>query len=835
MRPETSALLGQQIGNIRVVDVLGEGGMGAVYVGFDDKLQRKVALKAIRAEYRLHEEAKARFLREARILSQLDHPHICTVHDFVEGEDCDFLVLELVKGQSLREAMKEELSYQQKMSIARQLLEVLVAVHGQGVIHRDLKPENVMVTDAGEIKVLDFGLSRSAEEEGPRPSAVAVASETHGGRLVGDSEATFAIRGDGATSADQGPAAELTKESQSTYVKTQQGTVLGTLGYMSPEQARAEPATAASDMYSLGLIFQELFTGQPPFEPGLLTIELLRRASQGLTLPVTGLPADLTAFIERLKSLAPGARPSSVDALEALQQVLDRPRRRRRRAIVAAVWAALLMLTAGMTAQTIRAKREARRAEEEAETSMRAAEFLAGMFEIMRPDQQGYDTPGMEILDEGAHRAVEELSDQPLLQARLMDEMGVVYKELGLYKPAAPLIEAALGLRREHLPPEHPDVARSLNNLAGLLHETGDYEAAEPLFREALAMQRRVLGNEDPEVALSLNNLAGLVAYKGDYDAAETLFREALAMHRRLYGDDHPSVAEDLNNLAMLLREKGDLDGAEPLLRDALAMYRRLHGEEHLYVAATLSNLASLLRSKGEYDAAEPLVREALAMKIRLLGNEHPYVATSLSDLAVLLMDKGDYEAAEPLSRDALAMYRRIYGKEHPDVAQALNNLAVLLKSKGDPDAAEPLYREALAMRRRLLGDEHPDVALSLSNLGVLLRDRGDFDAAEPLLREALAMRRRLLGDEHPDVARSLNNLALLLREEGEFELAAALFREALGILAKSLPPGHPYLGKTLERYASLLREMGRDAEAAELEARAAAAREAEPAAKDGG
>ena len=95
MSRDTDALLGERIGHIRVVDLLGVGGMGAVYVGFDDKLQRKVALKAIRSEFRLHEEAKARFLREARILLQLDHPHICTVHDLIEGDDCDFLVLEL--------------------------------------------------------------------------------------------------------------------------------------------------------------------------------------------------------------------------------------------------------------------------------------------------------------------------------------------------------------------------------------------------------------------------------------------------------------------------------------------------------------------------------------------------------------------------------------------------------------------------------------------------------------------------------------------------------------------------------------------------------------------
>ena len=160
-----SDLVGQTLGHYRIVVQIGEGGMGAVYVGFDEKLQRKVALKAIRSEFRLHADAKARFLREARILSQLDHPHICTIHDFIEGKDSDFIVLELVKGETLRTAMKGGMDHPTKMSVAKQLLEVLVAVHGQGVIHRDLKPENVMLTDNGDLKVLDFGLSRSIDEE----------------------------------------------------------------------------------------------------------------------------------------------------------------------------------------------------------------------------------------------------------------------------------------------------------------------------------------------------------------------------------------------------------------------------------------------------------------------------------------------------------------------------------------------------------------------------------------------------------------------------------------------------------------------------------------------
>ncbi len=227
MKPETAALLGEQIGHIRIVDVLGEGGMSTVYVGYDHKLQRKVALKAIRSEYRLREEAKARFLREARILTQLDHPHVCTIHDFIEGDDCDFLVLELIKGKNLREAMKDDLDHATKMSIAGQLLGLLVAVHGQGVIHRDLKPENVMITGSGSVKVLDFGLSRSAEELGSTSSI----AETLGLDEV-------------PTEADPDKTFSSAKGGRSVYVKTKLGTVLGTIGYMSPEQARGEPATA---------------------------------------------------------------------------------------------------------------------------------------------------------------------------------------------------------------------------------------------------------------------------------------------------------------------------------------------------------------------------------------------------------------------------------------------------------------------------------------------------------------------------------------------------------------------------------------------------------------
>jgi len=795
---EETDLVGQEIGHIRVVEMLGRGGMGAVYRGFDDKLQRHVALKAIRREYRLHAESKARFLREARILSKIDHPHVCTVHDYIEGEDCDFLVMELVEGRNLRHELKREPNPQQKMSIAHQLLEVLATVHSEGVIHRDLKPDNVMVTSSGDIKVLDFGLARSVEEE------AAVLS------------GSFAA----ATDPDEEPLPASSAGSASSTVKTRFGSVLGTLGYMSPEQARGQSATAASDMYSLGLILQEVFTGQAPFDRSLDPQTMLLKTIDGETLPVSGLKEDLAALIYRLKSVASGARPSSVDALVELERIIEKPKRLRRRAMVIAVWLALVLLAVGMTVQSFRAQREARRAEHEAEASQSAAEFLASMFEIMQPNRLGHETLGMEILDDGARRATEELGDQPLLQARLMDTMGTVYRLLGLYDRALPLSEGALATRREILGDNHLDVASSATNLAELLSMRGEYAEGEVLLREALATHRRLLGDMHPNVIKNLNDLTILRYNQGDFDGAEPLLREALLMTRRLHGNEHHDVTTAMGNLAYVLVAKGDLDGAESLLRESVELHRRYRSEGHTGYASSLNSLAWVLQKQGNLEAAESLLREALAMQRRLLGNEHPDLIVTINNLAMLLQEKGDLEAAEVMLREALAMRRKVLGESHPSVAMSLNNLAFLLVNKGDLEAAEPLLREALEMRRRIFDEDHPDVAVSMNNLAMTLKRMGDFEAAEPLLRQVLDIRRRVLGEDHPDAGFSYSNLALVVAEKGDAEEADALFLQALPILEKALPPDHHELRGMRTDYADFLRDQGRADEAAIIEAR---------------
>ncbi|MFZ5786868.1 MAG: serine/threonine-protein kinase, partial [Acidobacteriota bacterium] len=277
------SLLGSTVRGIRLVDELARGGMGEVYLGFDERLQRKVAVKAIRGDRRLDAVARARFLREARVLSQLEHANICRLYDLIESDDRDYLVMELAQGKSLRALIGTGMPRERRLAVAMQVADALVAAHALSVVHRDLKPENVVVGEDGEVKVLDFGLARPARAP----------------------EITSEFRRDGT------PARERASSDSggSDGTVTELGLIVGTPRYMSPEQARGEAVTAASDMYSFGLLVQELFTDRAPIATDLDPPAMLQKAMWGESQPVAGLDVPLTALINRLKSLAPRDRP----------------------------------------------------------------------------------------------------------------------------------------------------------------------------------------------------------------------------------------------------------------------------------------------------------------------------------------------------------------------------------------------------------------------------------------------------------------------------------------------------------------------------------------------
>jgi len=784
--------LGKLVGHVRVVEALGSGGMGTVYIGYDEKLGRKVALKSIRDEERLDPATRARFQREARVLSQLDHPNICRIYDYVEGEQADFLVLELIAGKSLKDVIREsETSYEQRLALAEQVAGALALAHERGIIHRDLKPANIMVTEAGEAKVLDFGLARSARDpQSPSPNAM-----NAGAAKVLDIDVSRAAQhtyGPTLTVTPGEPPASIPdSQNEPGPVVTKLGTLMGTLAYMSPEQARGEDIAPASDMYSLGLVLQELFTGQAPFDLGVPAPELLRHAQEGRTRPVVGLDADLTALLGRLKSLAPGARPSARDTLDRIVWIRSKPARRRKKIVAVSAFAALAVLAAGLGVASWRATREAARANREAETARRISEFLTDLFKTSDPSRsRGNVVTARELLDVGARRLDSELSDQPRIQARLLDTVGKVYMALGLYEQAQPLQERALKIRQATLGGEDPEVAESLAGLGILVGRRGGFERSEALLRQALGIQEKVLGPDHPSAALTLKALGVAARYRGDWAEADTFYRKALAIQEKALGPADPEVASTLNNLGVNARDFGDYAEAERLCRKALAIREKALGPDHPDLSDTLNNLGVIASSgRSDYAEADRLYRRALAIREKVLGPEHLAVGEVLTNLGVNARDLGDYGESDRLYRRSLAIREKALGPDHPAVSDILHNLGVNACERGEYIEAERLFRRSLAIQEKALNPDHPDLATTANELGWTLRNQGRDREAEQILSRAFrALEKSSYGPGHEFTLEVAVNLSDVLRRRGQLTEALGLALRSIEAVKKSAP-----------------------------------------------
>jgi tetratricopeptide (TPR) repeat protein len=354
--------------------------------------------------------------------------------------------------------------------------------------------------------------------------------------------------------------------------------------------------------------------------------------------------------------------------------------------------------------------------------------------------------------------------------ARLMNQLGVLWKTKCLFREAEPLYRRGLAIDEQSFGPDHPDVATDLNNLALLLKATNRLAEAEPLMRRALAIDEQSFGPDYPRVAIDLNNLAQLLQETNRLAEAEPLMRRALAIDEQSFGPDHPDVARDLNNLAQLLQATNRLAEAEPLMRRALAIDEQSFGPDHPEVATDLNNLAQLLQATNRLAEAEPLMRRALAIDEQSFGPDHPDVARDLNNLAQLLQATNRLTEAEPLMRRALAIDEQSFGPDHPEVATDLNNLASLLQATNRLAEAEPLMRRVVEILEQSLGAEHPNVATALNNLALLLRATNRLAEAEPLMRRHVLIFRRFreaTGHEHPHWRAALRNYSRLLEAMG--------------------------------------------------------------------
>jgi CHAT domain-containing protein/tetratricopeptide (TPR) repeat protein len=399
---------------------------------------------------------------------------------------------------------------------------------------------------------------------------------------------------------------------------------------------------------------------------------------------------------------------------------------------------------------------------------------------------------------------------------RLFQMGDQLYKQ-GRYQESLVLATQLRDLVRQHLGQDHPDYARSLNNLAVSYLAVGDHAAALPLLRQAVEIERTARGENHPDYARSLFNLAESYSRMGDYAAALSAERQGVDIIRASLGECHPLYAQSLNNLALTYARMGKLSEALPLCRQAVELWRAALSENHPHYADGLRALASLYCGMRDYTAALPLGRQAADIHRAALGENHPHYGASLYYLANLYERMGDYGAALPLYRQALEIRRTALGENHPDYAKSLDTLALLYQAMGDYAAALPLLRRAVEIRRITVGENHPDYAESLGGLASFYHTIGDCTLALSLYRQALEVRRTALGESHPDYATLLTDLAFVYRDMGDHAAALPLSLQAVEIRRAAVGENHPQFADSLNNLANLYSVMGDCAAAVRL------------------
>ncbi|MFY9935965.1 MAG: serine/threonine-protein kinase [Silvibacterium sp.] len=692
----TEPASGILIGPYHLLQLIGTGGMGEVWLAEQKQpVRRRVAIKLIK-EGMDTREVVARFESERQALALMDHPAIAKVFDAGSTpEGRPYFVMEYVAGMPITAYCdKHKLTVRQRLELFILVCDGVQHAHQKAIIHRDLKPSNILVSEVDGKpmpRIIDFGVAKATSQR-------------------------------------------LTDGTMHTRV----GVIVGTLAYMSPEQADSagEDIDTRTDVYSLGVVLYELLVGALPLDFQKLAYDEVLRRLRKQDAPRPSTKLLMLDGDSAITAQNRGSDPSSLVrqlrgdpdliALKALEK--DRNRRyasasglaadiarylnnepvtahapttayrarkyiRRHRLGVAVAGAGALLLVGFAIAQAV----ELRRITRERDRADRITQLMIGMFKVSNPSEaRGNSVTAREILDQSSKQIGTDLSEDPELRARMMYTMALTYDGLGLFSHAQSLLEGAVEIQRRVLGPQAPDTLRSMSYLAAVLAEEDRYVEAEKLERETLENQRRVLGPDHPDTLRSMSFLAQALMNESRYAEAEKLFRETLDIQRRVLGPGHPDMLRSMPMLAFTLIQEGRYADAEKLLREVLDIDRRILGPEHPDTLHAMVALAVALTQEGRYSEAEKLYRETTDIERRVFGPEHPDTLAAMSNLANALMEEGRFTEAEKLQRQTLDIQRRVIGPEHPNTLATLENLAVILSHEARYHEAERLFREAI-------------------------------------------------------------------------------------------------------------------------------------------
>jgi tetratricopeptide (TPR) repeat protein len=625
--------------------------MGVVYRATDSAFGREVAVKVLLEKYAPTSGTARRFADEARITGQLQHPGIPPVHDrgtLPDGRP--FLAMKLIKGDTLDDLLRARsdpaADRGRFVAVFEQVCQAVAYAHAHGVIHRDLKPQNVMVGSFGEVQVMDWGLAkvlagRGADDPGGDPEATSARTEIRSAR----DDDQF----------------------------TQAGALLGTPGFMPPEQAigAVDQIDPRSDVFGLGAILCACLSGRPPYvgETAEATRQLAARGKLDdafSRLDACGAEPELVALCKRCLGVERADRPRDAGelayAVAALRQAADdRARRaeadrmkaevraaehRKRRRMWIGLAATLLVGAVASSVLAVRARNAEHLAERrlgEEENARAEAEavrdfFVEDMIGWVAPERKlGRPVTVDQVLD-GAERAIgTRFKDQPLTEAAVRLTLGKVYRDLGLYEKAKGHLMKARALFTEHLGPGHRRTRETMNALGYTLWFMNQVDEATRVLEEALDRGRMEPGEEDIETLWSLHYLAYARRTEGRIEEAEEMSQRVLADWRRRFGEDHPGTILATNDHAVTLADLGDLEGATELFEGVYRASRRVRGEDHPDTLLFEANLAECLSTLGREDEGLRLAEQNLERALRVCGPNHTRTLQASCCVAVCL------------------------------------------------------------------------------------------------------------------------------------------------------------------------------------------------------